>query len=120
MRQFYVTYAQGQIGQALYDQFKDMSALCIRGNIEYKQVGHEKAKCASETLKNARQVPYKSIWCRIQPQQYHQNAVAVYLAYPNCATLSHKLSWSHYVEQLKIGDPQERSFYMYECEPEAV
>ena len=51
MRQFYVTYAQGQIGQALYDQFKDMSALCIRGNIEYKQVGHEKAKYASVTLK---------------------------------------------------------------------
>ncbi len=34
-----------------------------------------------------------------------------YLAYPNGATLSHHLSWSHYVELLKIDDPLERSFY---------
>jgi len=44
----------------------------------------------------------------------------MYLAYPKCATLSHKLSWSHYVELLKIDDPQERSFYMNECEPKSV
>ncbi|MGN8819106.1 hypothetical protein ACTNEN_12420 [Oribacterium sp. HCP28S3_H8] len=31
----------------------------------------------------------------------------LYLAYPKCATLSHKLSWNHYVELLKIDDPQE-------------
>lgn len=42
----------------------------------------------------------------------------LYLAYPKCATLSHKLSWSHYVELLKIDDPQERSFYLQECEQE--
>ncbi len=42
----------------------------------------------------------------------------LYLAYPKCATLSHKLSWSHYVELLKIDDPQERSFYLRECEQE--
>lgn len=34
-----------------------------------------------------------------------------YLAYPKSATLSHKLSWSHIVELLKIEDPLERSFY---------
>lgn len=34
-----------------------------------------------------------------------------YLAYPICAKPSHKLSWSHYVELLKIDDPLERSFY---------
>ena len=34
-----------------------------------------------------------------------------YLTYPICATLSHKLSWSHIVELLKIEDPLERSFY---------
>lgn len=42
----------------------------------------------------------------------------MYLAYPKCATLSHKLSWSHYVELLKIDDPQERSFYLRECKQE--
>ena len=34
-----------------------------------------------------------------------------YLVYPNSATLSHQLSWSHYVELLKIDNELERSFY---------
>src|SRR5690606_15530144 len=36
---------------------------------------------------------------------------AFYIKYPICETLSHKLSWSHYVELTKIDDPLERSFY---------
>ena len=34
-----------------------------------------------------------------------------YLAYPIGATASHLLSWSHWVELLKLNDPLERSFY---------
>ena len=34
-----------------------------------------------------------------------------YLAYRNGVTVSHQLSWSHYVELLKISDETERSFY---------
>ncbi len=34
-----------------------------------------------------------------------------YLTYPKGATLSHFLSWSHYVELLKLDDDLERSFY---------
>ncbi len=34
-----------------------------------------------------------------------------YLAYPICATLTHKLSWTLIVELLKIEDSLERSFY---------
>jgi predicted nuclease of restriction endonuclease-like (RecB) superfamily len=34
-----------------------------------------------------------------------------YLRYPICETASHKLSWSHYVELLKIDNHLERSFY---------
>ena len=34
-----------------------------------------------------------------------------YLRYPICAKVSHKLSWSHYVELLKIDNDLERSFY---------
>lgn len=34
-----------------------------------------------------------------------------YLAYPNCAKASYILSWSHYIELLKLDDPLERSFY---------
>ncbi len=34
-----------------------------------------------------------------------------YLRYPISAKPSHKLSWSHYVELLKLDDPLERGFY---------
>jgi len=34
-----------------------------------------------------------------------------YLRYQNCEKPSHKLSWSHYVELLKLDDPLERGFY---------
>ncbi|WP_267900651.1 PDDEXK nuclease domain-containing protein [Iodobacter ciconiae] len=34
-----------------------------------------------------------------------------YLGYPNSATVSHLLTWSHWIELLKIDDVLERSFY---------
>ena len=39
-----------------------------------------------------------------------------YLLYPKIQTVSGFLSWSHYVELLKIDDPQERAFYEREAE----
>jgi len=42
----------------------------------------------------------------------------LYNTYPILQTVSAKLSWSHYVELLKIEDPMERSFYEKECENE--
>lgn len=42
----------------------------------------------------------------------------LYQTYPILQTLSAKLSWSHYVELLKIEDPLERSFYLKESERE--
>ena len=41
-----------------------------------------------------------------------------HLTVPNCATVSHNLGWSHYVELLKIEDPLERSFYEKQSEIE--
>lgn len=34
-----------------------------------------------------------------------------YLRYPNCQTVSNKLSWSYICELIKIDDDLERSFY---------
>jgi predicted nuclease of restriction endonuclease-like (RecB) superfamily len=34
-----------------------------------------------------------------------------FLVYKNCATLSHKLSWSHYVELIKIEDENKREYF---------
>ena len=38
----------------------------------------------------------------------------LYLAFPKCETLSHKLTWSHYFELLKCDDPMELMFYFNE------
>ena len=38
-----------------------------------------------------------------------------YLRYPNCQTVSDKLSWSHICELIKIDDELERGFYEAEC-----
>ena len=42
----------------------------------------------------------------------------LYVAFPNCTTLSCKLSWSHYVEILKVDDTLEISFYTAQCAKE--
>lgn len=39
----------------------------------------------------------------------------LYLAFPKCETLSHKLTWSHYFELLKCDDPLEFQFYYKEA-----
>lgn len=39
----------------------------------------------------------------------------LYIAFPKCETLSHKLTWSHYFELLKCEDPMEMQFYYKEA-----
>ena len=39
----------------------------------------------------------------------------LYLTFPKCETLSHKLTWSHYFELLKCEDPLELQFYFNEA-----
>lgn len=41
-----------------------------------------------------------------------------YIQYPKIQTLSGLLSWSHYIELLKIEDQLERDFYTKQCEKE--
>ncbi len=85
--------------------------------VEYEQAGHEKADYGSNTLKSLS----KDLTRRCGKGFSRSNISRMrqlYLAYPKCATLSHKLSWSHYVELLKIDDPLERSFYLHEAENE--
>ena len=38
-----------------------------------------------------------------------------YLMYPNWKTVSSKLSWSHYLELIKIEEVNKRNFYLNEC-----
>ena len=85
--------------------------------VEYEQAGNEKAVYGSETLKKLSADLSKTHGKGFSRSNINRMR-SLYLAYPNCATLSHKLSWSHYVELLKIDDLHERSFYLHECEQE--
>ena len=38
-----------------------------------------------------------------------------YMCYPIATTLLSQLSWSHYLELIKIDDEEKRNFYMHEC-----
>ena len=83
--------------------------------IEHEQDNSERAEYGKQTLKQLSRVLTKEFGKGFSRSNL-QNMRAFYLAYPNCQTLSGKLSWSHYCELLIISDPDRRSFYEKECE----
>ena len=85
--------------------------------IEYEQNGNERAEYGSNVLNSLS----KDLTDRYGAGFSRSNVFymrKLYLTYPKVQTLSELLSWSHYVELLKIEDPLERSFYEKECEAE--
>ena len=78
--------------------------------VEYEQKGKRKAqygKSLLEFLSKDLSLLHGKGFSRSNLQRMRQ----FYLAYPICAKPSHKLSWSHWVELLKVSDELERSFY---------
>lgn len=85
--------------------------------VEYEQHGNEKADYGADVLNRLS----RDLTDRYGKGFSHSNVVYMrrfYLTYPKSQTLSDFLSWSHYIELLKIDDPLERSFYEKECEEE--
>ena len=85
--------------------------------VEYEQKGNEKAEYGSDILNKLSHdltVLYGKGFSR-------SNLIYIrkfYLIYKKSQTVSDFLSWSHYVELLKIDDPLERSFYEKQTELE--
>ena len=88
-----------------------------RNIVEFEQAGKEKAEYGSDLLNHlsrdltdryGKGFGRSNIYCMRK----------LFLCYPKIQTLSGFLSWSHYVELLKIDDSLERSFYEKECETE--
>jgi len=78
--------------------------------VEYEQGGKKKAEYGKgllEKLSKDLTPMHGKGFSRSNLQRMRQ----FYLAYPICATASHKLSWSHWVELLKVEDKLERGFY---------
>ena len=85
--------------------------------VEYEQAGDEKAEYGSETLKRLSRDLTERYGNGFGMSNINKMR-KFYSLYPILQTVSAKLSWSHYVELLKIEDYMERSFYLKECEQE--
>lgn len=82
--------------------------------VEFEQGGNAKAKYGDKLLVNL-----SKDLTRLKGRGFSRSNLnymrKLYLAFPICETLSHKLTWSHYFELLKCDDPLEMKFYMKEC-----
>lgn len=78
--------------------------------IEFEQGGKEKAVYGTKLLEQLS----KDLSHELGKGFNRSNLIYMrfcYLKYPNINLLSHKLTWSHFVELLKIDNDLERSFY---------
>lgn len=83
--------------------------------VENEQNNNIRAEYGKKTLQQLSQMLTKEFGKGFSRSNL-QNMRSFYLLYPNCQTLSGKLSWSHYCELLAISDPDRRGFYEKECE----
>ena len=82
--------------------------------VEYEQGGKTRAEYGKQLLINLA----KDLTLRNGKGFNRTNLTymrKLYLTFPKCGTLSHKLSWSHYYEILKCDDPMEMQFYLKQC-----
>ena len=74
--------------------------------VEFEQGGKERAAYGKELLVNL-----SKDLTRLHGKGFNRSNLTymrkLYLAFPKCGTLSHKLTWSHYYEILKCDDPME-------------
>ncbi|MCO5284774.1 MAG: DUF1016 N-terminal domain-containing protein [Chitinophagaceae bacterium] len=85
--------------------------------VEFEQQGSSKATYGTELLDNLS----KDLTLAYGKGFSRSNLIYIrkfYLAFPKSETLSHQLSWSHYVEILKTENDLEISFYTRQCEKE--
>lgn len=78
--------------------------------VEFEQKGNEKAAYGThlfERLSNDLRLQYGQVFSRSSLIYIRK----LYLYYPIGESLIHQLTWTHYIEFLKIDDPLERSFY---------
>ncbi len=82
--------------------------------VEFEQAGQERAEYGSRLLQQLAK-DLKLSHGKGFSRSNLQYMRLLYLTYPNCQTLSGKLSWSHYIELLGISDELARSFYEQQC-----
>ena len=82
--------------------------------VEFEQDGKARAEYGKQLL-----VKLSKDLTRLNGKGFNRSNLTymrkLYLAFPKCGTLSHKLTWSHYYEILKCEDTLEMQFYMKQC-----
>lgn len=78
--------------------------------VEFEQEGENRATYGKGLLKTMAK-DLKVAYGKGFSQDNLEHMRRFYLAFPNSETLSRNLSWSHYVEILKLKSPTARSFY---------
>lgn len=82
--------------------------------VEFEQKGKIKAEYGSQLLLNLSK-ELKTQYGKGFSRSNLTYMRLLYVQYPKSETLSHKLSWSHYFELLKVDDDLARSFYEKQC-----
>ena len=103
-------HGQTQAAQAVNSVLVDTYWQVGRQIVEFEQVGQQRAaygKALLEALANDLTLRHGRGFSRSNLNHMR----LFYLRYPICEKVSHKLSWSHYVDLLKLDDALERSFY---------
>lgn len=85
--------------------------------VEFEQQGKEKSEYGSQLLDRLSK-DLTSLYGKGFSRSNLNYIRKLFLAFPICETLSHKLSWSHYFEILKAGNDLEISFYTKQAEKE--
>ena len=112
LRQISETYASGQQKAAQTVNTFLMETYWQIGQyiVEFEQQGDPKAEYGKALLENLSK-DLNALHGRGFSRSNLVYMRLFYLKYPISEKPSHQLSWSHYVELLKIDDPLERSFY---------
>jgi hypothetical protein len=105
-------YQQGQVRavQAVNTQLIETYWQVGQRIVEFEQGGKERAAYGKALISQLA----KDLTLRLGKGFSRSNLVYMrlfYLRYPISQKPSHQLSWSHYVELLKLDDDLERSFY---------
>ena len=109
----------------LWDRAKDNAVFAVNSEllmanwqtgqyiVEYEQGGKARAEYGQQLLVNlSRDLTRKRGKGFSRSNLNYMRKL--YIAFPKCETLSHKLTWSHYFELLKCEDPMEMQFYYKE------
>lgn len=106
--------AKAKAAIAINSQLLDANWKTGQYIVEYEQEGNTKAKYGDKLITNL-----SKDLTRLRGRGFSRSNLIymrkLYLTFPKSETLSHQLTWSHYLELLKCDDSLELQFYMKEC-----